>query len=111
MQNRGGSAALEREELPAVTEPHPVWRAVMEDLRETMTVDNYLSWFVPTRVLSQDGDLLRVEVKDSFAQRWIGERLRWQVEQTLVSVGSPQLRVEFVTAVDEGDRDSAAVLE
>jgi len=111
MQNRGGSAALEREELPAVTEPHPVWRAVMEDLRETMTVDNYLSWFVPTRVLSQDGDLLRVEVKDSFAQRWIGERLRWQVEQTLVSVGSPQLRVEFVTAVDEGDRDSADVLE
>jgi len=82
---------------PPDTIPVP-WRATLEELRSELTADNYRRWFVPTRVLTQDGDLLRIAVDNSFDQRWLDRRLRGAIERAMGRV-APGWRVEFVVDV------------
>ncbi len=78
-------------------EPHPVWRAVLEELRAIMTPVNFTRWFAPTCALAQDGDLLRVAVPNEFHREWLDSRLRHQVEGTLRMIGHAGVQVTFVT--------------
>ncbi len=80
-------------------EPHPVWRAVLEELRAIMTPVNFTRWFAPTCALAQDGDLLRIAVPNEFHRAWLDTRLRHQVEGTLGMIDHTGLRVAFVATV------------
>lgn len=84
---------------PLPDEPHPIWRAVLEELRAIMTPVNFTRWFAPTQVLGQEGDLLRIAVPDEDHREWLDRRLRHQVEGTLRMIGHTGLRVAFVATV------------
>jgi len=77
------------------SDANPTWSRVLAELTTDMLRENYARWFGPTRVISDDGTLLRISVPDVFHQQWLDRRLRPIVERALarVAVG---MRIEFV---------------
>jgi len=91
-------------DLPPITDTHPVWRAVLEEVRLTMTVENFNLWFASTQAVGQDGDVLRVLVPTPFAKEWLAHKLQGQVSGALARRGYAHLRVDYVVApLDEPD--------
>jgi len=68
--------------LPIVEE-HPVWRAVLDDLAQVLTVENFNAWLASTRALDQDGELLRVVVPATFNKTWLEQKLAGKVLSAL----------------------------
>ncbi len=90
--------------LPIVEE-HPVWRAVLDDLSQVMTAENYNAWLASTRALDQDGDVLRVAVPAAFNKTWLEQKLVGKVAGALHKIDYDALhagRVERVEYVVEG---------
>ncbi len=87
--------------LPIV-EDHPVWRAVLDELAQVMTVENFNAWLASTRALSQEGELLRVAVPAAFNKTWLEQKLAGKVTGALhkldyaVLHAVPVARVEYV---------------
>jgi len=90
--------------LPIIEE-HPVWRAVLDDLAQVMTAENYNAWFATTRALDQDGELLRVAVPAAFNKTWLEQKLAGKVMAALHKIDGGTLgaghveRVEYVVDV------------
>jgi len=82
---------------PPAAEMRPEWRDTLNELRGELTGENYRRWFAPTRVLGLEGDLLRVEVPDSFHHQWLDRRLRGAVERAMARA-APRIRVVFEVA-------------
>ena len=80
--------------LPHV-ETDPVWRAVLGEVREEVTAENYATWFAPARVVARDGDVLRVGVPTAFHRQWLMDRLSGRVERALRRTGHAHLRVTY----------------
>ena len=86
--------------LPIIEE-HPVWRAVLDDLAQVMTAENYNAWFATTRALDQDGELLRVAVPAAFNKTWLEQKLAGKVMGALHKIDDTLAigrvgRVEYV---------------
>jgi len=89
--------------LPIVEE-HPVWHAVLDELAQVMTVENFNAWLSTTRALDQDGDVLRVAVPAAFNKTWLEQKLAGKVAGALHKIdynacGIGRVgRVEYVVA-------------
>ena len=70
------------ERLPIVEE-HPVWRAALDELAQVMTSENFNTWLASTRVIGQEGDLLRVAVPAAFTKTWLEQKLHGKVTGAL----------------------------
>jgi hypothetical protein len=88
--------------LPIVEE-HPVWRAVLDDLAQVMTSENFNAWLASTRALDQDGEvLLRIAVPAAFNKVWLEQKLHGKVMAALQKIDNDALgagrvgRVEYV---------------
>ncbi len=87
--------------LPVVEE-HPVWRAVLDDLAQVLTVENFNAWLASTRALDQDGAVLRVAVPAPFNKIWLDTKLAGKVAGALHKIDYDALgtgrvgRVEYV---------------
>jgi len=68
--------------LPIV-EAHPVWRAVLDELAQVMTSENFNAWLASTRAIDQDGELLRVVVPAAFNKTWLEQKLAGKVLSAL----------------------------
>ncbi len=68
--------------LPIVEE-HPVWRAVLDELAQVMTPENFNAWLASTRALDQDGEVLRVAVPTPFNKTWLEQKLHGKVTSAL----------------------------
>ncbi len=64
--------------LPIVEE-HPVWRAVLDELVQVLTVENFNTWLASTRALDQEGEVLRVAVPAAFNKTWLEHKLAGKV--------------------------------
>jgi len=84
--------------LPIVEE-HPVWRAVLNELAQVMTAENYNAWLASTRALDQDGDVLRVAVPAVFNKTWLEHKLAGKVAGALHTIDYAALRVEPIVRV------------
>ncbi len=87
--------------LPIVEE-HPVWRAVLDELSQVLTVENFNVWLATTRALDQDGEVLRVAVPAPFNRQWLEAKLHGKVAGALQKIDYDALgtrrveRVEYV---------------
>ena len=81
--------------LPIVEE-HPVWRAVLAELAQVMTSENFNAWLATTRALDQDGEVLRVTVPTLFNKTWLEQKLYGKVAGALHKIDYAALRVERV---------------
>jgi len=90
--------------LPIVEE-HPVWRAVLAELAQVLTPENFNAWLASTRVVGQDGDVLRVAVPAAFNKTWLEQKLAGKVMAALHKIDDDGLgagrieRVEYVVEV------------
>jgi len=90
--------------LPIVEE-HPVWRAVLDDLAQVMTGENFNAWLATTRVVHQEGEVLRVAVPAAFNKIWLEQKLHGKVLGALHTINDAALgagrveRVEYVVEV------------
>ena len=89
--------------LPIVEE-HPVWRAVLDELAQVLTAENYNAWLATTRAIDQDGDgeVLRVAVPAAFNKTWLEQKLHGKVTGALHKIDYAALgarrvgRIEYV---------------
>ncbi len=85
--------------LPIVEE-HPVWRAVLDELAQVMTSENFNAWLASTRALGQDGEVLRVAVPAVFNKTWLEQKLRGKVAGALHAINDAALHTERVAHVE-----------
>jgi len=85
--------------LPIVEE-HPVWRAVLAELAQVMTSENFNAWLASTRALDQDGELLRVAVPAAFNKTWLEQKLAGKVAGALRKVNDDAPCAERVERVE-----------
>jgi hypothetical protein len=88
-----GNSSTER--LP-ITETNEAWRAALQELALVLTVENFNTWLAPTRVLAQEGDLLRIAVPSQVTKDWLESKLHRRVMSTLARVGYEGVRVKYV---------------
>jgi len=87
--------------LPIVEE-HPVWRAVLDELAQVMTSENFNAWLATTRALDQDGAVLRVAVPAAFNKTWLEHKLAGKVGSALHKIDYDALgagRIECVAYI------------
>jgi len=90
--------------LPIVEE-HPVWRAVLAELAQVLTPENFNAWLALTRVVHQEGEVLRVAVPAAFNKTWLEQKLAGKVMAALHKIDDDGLgagrieRVEYVVEV------------
>jgi len=97
-----------------ITEEHPVWRAVLAELGQVLTPENFNVWLATTRALSQEGELLRVAVPAAFNKTWLEQKLHGKVIGALhkidydaLSVGRVE-RVEYVVETAAAEDSAGA---
>ncbi len=86
--------------LPIVEE-HPVWHAVLDELAQVMTSENFNAWLASTRVVHQEGEILRVAVPAAFNKTWLEQKLAGKVMGALHKIDDTLAigrvgRVEYV---------------
>ncbi len=84
--------------LPIIEE-HPVWRAVLDELGQMLTVENFNAWLATTRVLDQDGEVLRVAVPAPFNKTWLEQKLAGKVMGALHTIDDDAFGAERVERV------------
>ncbi len=87
-----------------IAEEHPVWHAVLDELAQVLTVENFNAWLASTRALDQDGEVLRVTVPAAFNKTWLEQKLHGKVTGALHKIDYDALgagRVEHVEYVIE----------
>jgi len=83
-----------------IMEEHPVWRAVLDELGQVMTSENFNAWLASTRALDQDGDVLRVAVPAAFNKTWLEQKLAGKVVGALHKIDYAALHAECVGRVE-----------
>ncbi len=83
-----------------ITETQPVWRAVLAELGQVMTSENFNAWLASTRALDQDGDVLRVAVPAAFNKTWLEQKLAGKVVGALHKIDYAALHAECVGRVE-----------
>ena len=85
--------------LPIVEE-HPVWRAVLDELAQVMTTENFNAWLATTRVMGQDGEVLSVAVPAAFNQTWLEHKLARKVMGALKKIDYDGIGVGRIERVE-----------
>ncbi len=66
-----------------IAEEHPVWRAVLDELAQVLTPENFNTWLASTRAVGQEGEVLRVAVPTPFNKTWLEQKLHGKVTGAL----------------------------
>jgi len=95
------TAAGAEDDRPADGAAAALWRAVLGEVREVLTPENYAVWFAPACALALEGDVLRVAVPSSFHADWLAHKLRGRVQQALERTGHGGVRIVYASAERE----------
>jgi len=85
--------------LPIIEE-HPVWRAVLDELAQVLTPENFNAWLASTCALDQDGEVLRVAVPAAFNKTWLEQKLAGKVMGALHRIDDDARASERVGRVE-----------
>ena len=102
---RSGRNEAADQDPARAAEADSLWRAVLAQVRQTMTAPNYDRWFAPTLGLRLEGNDLTVSVSTETHRHWLDVRLRQRIEDTLRLLRYTDVRVTFTVAID-GTQDA-----
>lgn len=77
------------------------WTQVAEALRDRISAQDWCSWFAGARAVELGAEQITVEVVNDFAVRWVEDRFRDVLEQTVAQVAGVPLRVALVARSSE----------
>ena len=86
--------------LLPIVEEHPVWRAVLDELAQVLTPENFNAWLASTRVVHQGGEVLCVAVPAAFNKTWLEQKLAGKVAGALHKIDAAALHSERVARVE-----------
>ncbi len=84
------------------------WDRVLEALRPQVSASIFDTWFRPTRLLSMEGDLLRVQVPNTMFAEWLQSQYLETIRATLPKVGLPSAELVFVVRDEDTSGSSSA---
>jgi len=94
----GATAIVGGDDPPADRAATALWRAVLGEVREVLTPENYAVWFAPACPLALEGDVLRVAVPSSFHADWLAHKLSGRVRQALERTGHGRVHITYDVA-------------
>ncbi len=97
----GATAVVGGDDPPVDGAAGAVWRAVLGEVREVLTPENYAVWFAPARASILEGDVLRVAVPSPFHADWLAHKLGGRVRQALERTGHGGVRIVYASAERE----------
>ena len=77
-----------------------MWRAALAELAQVMTSENFNAWLATTRVLGQDGAVLRVAVPAAFNKTWLEHKLHGKVTGALHKIDYAALHAKRIERVE-----------
>jgi len=83
-----------------ITEEHAVWHTVLDELAHLLTTENFNAWLATTRVLDQEGEVLRVAVPAAFNKTWLEQKLAGKVVAALHKIDDDTLAIGHVKRVE-----------
>ncbi len=96
------TTAVAGDDPPADNAATALWRAVLGEVREVLTPENYAVWFAPACALALEGDVLRVAVPSPFHADWLAHKLGGRVRQALERTGHAGVHITYdVSALGE----------
>lgn len=84
------------------SEHERLWRLALVDLKSQMTSSTFNTWFLGSRPLSDEGDVMVVGVKNAYAKDWLENRLMDTVNRVVWSLAARMLLIQYEVARDEG---------
>ncbi len=97
----GATAAVAGDDPPVDSAATALWRAVLGEVREVLTPENYAVWFAPARASILEGDVLHVAVPSPFHADWLAHKLGGRVRQALERTGHGGVRIVYASAERE----------
>jgi len=97
----GATAAVAEDDSLADNAATALWQAVLGEMREVLTPENYAVWFAPARALALEGDVLRVAVPSPFHADWLAHKLGGRVRQALERTGHAGVHITYDVAARE----------
>jgi len=97
----GAPAAGDGDDLPTAGAATALWRAVLGEVREVLTPENYAVWFAPARASILEEDVLHVAVPTAFHADWLAHKLGGRVRQALERTGHGGVRIVYASAERE----------
>ena len=80
------------------------WAQAAEVLRDRISAQDWCSWFAGARATELGAERIVVEVVNEFAARWVDERFRAVLEETVADIAGVPLRVEILAHASSADR-------
>ena len=84
-----------REMTGCPDDDHPLWTQVREELAAIIAERSYREMVASTRVVADDGLVLRVATRTAFQRDWLTNRLGKRISDILSDLGHESLRIEF----------------
>jgi len=95
------TAAGAEDDRPADGAAAALWRAVLSEVREVLTPENYAVWFAPACAVGLEEGVLRVAVPTAFHADWLTHKLGGRVRQALERTGHSGLRIAYDSTARE----------
>ncbi|MCW2949076.1 MAG: chromosomal replication initiator protein DnaA [Thermoleophilia bacterium] len=84
------------------------WDGVAEQLRNRISSQDWSAWFVGARAVELGPERIVVELVNEFAVRWVDDRFRAVLEQTVAATAGVPLVVELVARVPQPSESELA---
>jgi len=97
----GATVAVAEDDPLADNAATALWRAVLGEVREVLTPENYAVWFAPACPRALEGDVLRVVVPTAFHADWLAHKLGGRVRQALERTGHAGVHLTYDVSVRE----------
>ena len=85
-----------------------LWDAVLARVEAKINRHSFATWFRPTLFIARDADALRIGVPNAQFREWLSKNYLGVLQEALVEVGSPDLRIVFEEIGDEPPPPSSA---
>lgn len=72
-----------------------IWGKAQERLRTMLNTDLYNLWFAPLRAVTQEGDLVTLEVANDFCEVWLKDNYLDLLQNVLSHESGQQIKVKF----------------
>lgn len=84
-----------RVEREALLDAEGLWAAILDYVRPRVSREGFETWLAPTKGVALSGNVLEVDVPNSFFADWLSQHYSAEVQAAMTSVSRQELSVSF----------------
>lgn len=85
------------------------WENCLQFIRERIPAQSFKTWFEPIKPLSQENNVLTIQVPSQFFYEWLEENYVHLLKQSIKTEMGANGRLEYSVVVDRGDEETKPV--